>query len=131
MLDDDMQWIFNDLREYDRFIFAAPVYFMGIPAQAKAMIDRCQALWVIKYLYKKQVSISNNVRKGVFISAGGGKYTNLFAGSIATLKSWFVTLDIEYTGELLFSGVDGYNAINDYPGALDKAFNAGKELVTK
>ena len=36
---DDMLWILDDLRQFDRFILASPVFFMGVTAQAKAMID--------------------------------------------------------------------------------------------
>jgi len=129
-ISDDMEWIYQDLRSYDRFIFASPVFFMGIPAHAKAMIDRCQALWVIKYILKMPVANSKNAdRSGIFISTGGTNYKNLFSGSVATVKSWFITLDIDYLDELLVPGVDGFNAVESHPDVLKNAYMLGQKLI--
>src|SRR3972149_2049219 len=54
IIDDDMQAIHYKLKEADRLVLAAPVFFLGLPAQAKAMVDRCQALWMEKYILKKR-----------------------------------------------------------------------------
>ena len=129
VIEDDMQWIHQDLREFNRFILAAPVFFMGVPAQAKAMIDRCQALWVVKYLLKLPVGTNNQERRGIFISVGGTKYNNLFQGSVATVKSWCITLDIKYAGDLLLAGIDSYGAVTNHPTALKDAFALGQKLV--
>ena len=127
---DDMAWIHQDLRDYDRFIFAAPVFFMGVPAQAKAMIDRCQALWVIKYLLKKPVGTNGDVqRKGCFISVSGGSHKNVFEGSLATLKSWFVSLDIEYTEGLFLPDMDSYHSVSKHPAALKQAYPLGQNII--
>jgi multimeric flavodoxin WrbA len=131
VIEDDMQWIHSDLREYDRFIFAAPVFYMGVPAQAKAMIDRCQALWVIKHLLKLPVALySEFERRGIFISVGGTMYNNTFQGSIATVKSWYLTLDIKYSGELIVPGIDKYGAIIKHATALKDAYTLGQALVS-
>jgi multimeric flavodoxin WrbA len=107
VIEDDMQGLHQDLREFNRFILASPVFFMGVTAQAKTMIDRCQALWVIKYLLKLPISLTKDTdRKGAFISVGGTSYNNLFQGSVATVKSWYKALDIDYAEELLVPGID-------------------------
>ena len=130
VLEDDMQQIHEDIREFDRFIVASPIYFMGPTAQVKAMIDRCQALWVIKNLLKLPVGLNKDVpRKGAFISVGATNYSNLFTGSIATMKSWYKTLDIEYTAELLVPGVDSYSALAGQPDTLTRAFSLGRQLT--
>jgi len=130
VIEDDMQQIHQDIREYDRFIITSPVFFMGVTAQAKAMIDRCQALWVLKYLLKLPVCLkTGSIRKGIFISVGGTQYTNLFQGSISTVKSWYKTLDIEYAGELLIPGIDGCNSITEHPAFLKEAFLLGQQLA--
>jgi multimeric flavodoxin WrbA len=131
VVEDDMQWIQQDLREFDRFILASPIFFMGVTAQTKTMIDRCQALWVIKHLQKLPVGLNKErTRKGIFISVGGTSYTNLFQGSVATVKSWFNTLDVDYAGDLLIPGIDSYNAISTHPTALKDAFSLGRNLVS-
>lgn len=130
VIEDDMQQIHEDIREYDRFIIASPVFFMGLTAQAKAMIDRCQALWVMKNVLNIPVRLkTGSARKGIFISAGGTKYTNLFQGSVTTIKSWYKTLDIDYAGELLLPGIDKCNAVTEYPALLKGAFLLGQQLV--
>jgi multimeric flavodoxin WrbA len=131
VIDDDMQWLYTDLRESDRIVLASPIFFMGVTAQTKAMIDRCQALWVIKYVLKLPVAISpGKERKGIFVSVGGTRLTNLFQPAMATVKSWFTTLDIGYAGELVFSGIDESESIHLHPTALKDAFTIGQKLVT-
>ena len=128
---DDMQLLLADLREFDRFILASPVFFMGVTAQAKAMIDRCQALWVIKYILKLPIGLKKDVvRKGAFISVGGRSYDNLFQGSIATVKSWYHVLDAEYAGEILVKGIDHFNGIDANHAALKEAFLLGQQIVS-
>jgi len=130
VMEDDMQEIHADIREYDRFILASPIYFMGLPAQVKAVIDRCQALWVIKNLLKLPVGLNKGtVRKGAVISVGATSYSNLFTGSIATMKSWYNTLDIEYADDLLVPGMDSYNASSGRQDLLSRAQALGRQLV--
>ncbi len=131
VIEDDMQWLHVDLRQADGIVLASPIFFMGITAQAKAMIDRCQAIWVIKHVLKVPVTIPlDRKRKGLFVSVGGTKLSNLFQPALATVKSWFLTLDVDYLGEVVFSGIDEAGAILRYPAALDEAFTAGRKLVS-
>jgi NAD(P)H-dependent FMN reductase len=128
---DDMQWLHTDLREADRIVLASPIFFMGLTAQTKAMIDRCQALWVIKNVLKLPVSIpAGKKRKGVFLSVGGTKLKNLFEPSMATVKAWFSTLEVDFIGELTFPDIDEKNAISQHPTALHDAFTLGQKLVS-
>jgi len=130
VIDDDMQWVHSDLREVDRVVLASPIFFMGVTAQTKAMIDRCQALWVIKYVLKLTVALNpGKERRGVFVSVGGTRLTNLFQPAMTTVKSWFTTLDISYTGELVFSGIDEKETILLHPTALKDAFALGQKLA--
>ena len=130
VIEDEMQAIHQELREYDRFILASPVFFMGVTAQAKAMIDRCQALWVLKYVMKQPVGLNTDLpRKGAFLSVGGKNYGDLFQGSVSTVKSWYKVLDAEYTAQLLVPGIDDYNAISNHPTALKDAFAIGQQLA--
>jgi len=127
---DDMQMVYDELVRADRIVLASPVHFMGVTAQTKAMIDRCQALWVRKYKLKLPPLGDRQVeRKGLFISVGGTKQANLFEPALATVKSLFKVLDIAYAGELLFPGVDEKGAIAKNPEALRQAFLAGQKLV--
>lgn len=126
---DDMQKVYKELERAERIVLASPVHFMGVTAQAKAMIDRCQALWVRKYVLKRPPLGDKRERKGLFVSVGGMKLANLFEPALATVKSWFKVLDIAYGGELAFPGVDEKGAIAQNPDALKQAFLAGQRLV--
>jgi multimeric flavodoxin WrbA len=126
---DDMQMVYKELEQADRIVLASPVHFMGVTAQAKAMIDRCQALWARKYRLKIPPLGDKRERKGLFISVGGTRVANLFEPALAIVKSLFRVLNITYAGELLFSGIDEKGAIAQNPEALKQAFLAGQRLV--
>ncbi|MBI2957425.1 MAG: flavodoxin family protein [Chloroflexi bacterium] len=134
VVDDDMQMVHRRLRDLDRLILASPVFFMGVTAQTKAMIDRCQALWAMKYRLKLPVpSTPGRKRRGLFLSVGGLPYEKerLFAPSRATVRAFFATLDIKYSGELFFANIDKKAAITEHPTALSDAFAAGQELTSE
>jgi len=129
-IQDDMQQIYKDLAEADIIVLASPMQFMGITAEAKAMIDRCQAMWARKYVLKVPPLNPVKERKGFFVSVGGRKVPNLFDGALITVKTFFRILNLTYAGDLLFSGIDEKGAIGKNPDALQQAFLAGQKLVT-
>jgi multimeric flavodoxin WrbA len=130
VIDDDMQLVHQLLREADRLILASPIFFMGLTAQTKAMVDRCQALWALKYLLKLPVAVnSGGERKGAFISVGGTGVSNLFQPAIATVKILFKTLEASYSDDLLFPRIDEKGAIAQHPTALSQAFALGQKLA--
>ncbi len=128
-VEDDMQMVYRELENADRIVLASPIQFMGVTAQMKAMIDRCQSLWARKYVLKLPPLGNRRERKGLFISVAGRKVANVFDGALVTIKSLFAVLDITYAGELLFRNVDEKEAITKHPDALHQAFLAGQELV--
>jgi len=128
---DDMQWLHQDLRKADCIVLASPIFFMSLTAQTKAMIDRCQALWVLKYVLKAPVAIPPcKKRNGIFISVGGTRYKNLFEPSKAILKAWLSTLEADFASELTFSGIDEKGVISRHSTALQDAYNLGKKLIS-
>jgi multimeric flavodoxin WrbA len=128
-IEDDMQMVYRELEDADRIVLASPIQFMGVTAQMKAMIDRCQALWARKYVLKLPPLGNRRDRKGFFISVGGRKIANVFEPALVMVKTVFRILDITYAGELLFPGVDEKGAIAKHPDALHQAFLAGQKLV--
>ena len=130
VIQDDMQWIHDDLRSADRLVIASPMFFMGLSAQTKMMIDRCQCLWAMKFVLKLPVATnSSGERKGLFIATGGTQYPNLFQPSLVTIKSLFSVIEVKLIGELTFRGIDEKGAITGHPTALQDAFAAGRDLV--
>ena len=52
VVNDDMQQVYEELKQADVIVLASPVQFMGVTAHLKAMIDRGQAMWARKYQLK-------------------------------------------------------------------------------
>lgn len=126
---DDMRTVYEELRLADVIVLASPLFFMGVTAQAKAMIDRCQQFWVRKYVLKEPPLGDRRKRKGLFISVGGRKAPDLFVGALATVKIFFRVLDVEYVGGLLYPGIDAKGDIGKKPETLREAFLTGQKLV--
>lgn len=124
---DDMWLIYPEIESLDALVLASPIFFYGVTAQTKAMIDRCQAFWNRKYILKRRIATEK--RKGVFISVGGTKFPDLFDHAKATVKNFFITIDVAYWGELLFPGIDKKGEIREHPTALEDAYLLGKKLV--
>jgi len=127
---DDMEKIYPKLLEADVVILASPIFFYGVTAWTKALIDRSQALWTRKYLLKDpSLGKEGKKRKGFFISLGATKGQKVFEGSILTVKYFFDTFNADYAGDLLFRGVEAKGDILKHPEALQQAFEAGRRLV--
>lgn len=129
---DDMQKVYQQLLIADIVVLAAPIFFYNLPAQTKALIDRCQVLWARKYILKRPPATQTDKgipRKGFFISTGGTQGARLFEGAILTVKYFFDVMGLKYVGELVFKGIDYKGAIKKHPTALTEAFNKGKDLV--
>ncbi len=125
---DDMDIVIPRLLEADGIIVASPMFFYGISAQLKALIDRCQALWVRRNVLK---NLPESKKKGAFIGVGATKGKQLFDGSILTIKYFFQAFGAEYADELLVWGVDKKGEIKEHPDLLKEAFALGERLVQK
>jgi multimeric flavodoxin WrbA len=127
---DDMQRIYPKLLEADIIILASPIFFYGITAWAKALVDRSQALWARKYLLKEPfLGKEGKKRKGFFISVGATKGQRVFEGAILTAKYFFDVLNVDYAGELVFRGIEAKGDILKHPEASQQAIEAGRRLV--
>jgi multimeric flavodoxin WrbA len=127
---DDMEKIYEAIREADRIIVGSPIFFFGLSAQTKGMIDRCQAFWCEKYLLKKTIPEGPFGRKGLLLLVGGMKKEIGMQCGEATAKAFFRTISVAEHETLSFLGVDQKGAILEHPTALNDACEAGKRLVT-
>ncbi|MFC1949548.1 flavodoxin family protein [Chloroflexota bacterium] len=111
-IEDDMQELYNKLLAADGIIFASPVYFYNITAQAKAILDRTIAL------NRPERSLANKVG-GVVVTAGS-------LGLVDALKDLYFYM---VTRQILPA-----NFVAAYPGAkgdarkLEKGMKAAFEL---
>jgi multimeric flavodoxin WrbA len=127
---DDMQKVYPKLLEADIIILASPIFFYGVTAWTKAVIDRCQALWARKYILKDPyLGKEGKRRQGFLISVGGTKGEKVFDGAILTARYFFDVLNADYVGELIFRQIDAKGDILKHPDALQEAHEAGRRLV--
>jgi multimeric flavodoxin WrbA len=128
VLDDDMGKVYSQLLKADCIILASPIFFYGVTAWAKSLIDRVQSLWVRKYRLK---SLPGRGRRGFFISVGATKGARLFDGATLTVKYFFDAIGADFAGQLFFKGIEDKGDIRNHPNALQEAFEAGKALVER
>lgn len=126
-----MRAVYEALDRSDRIVMAAPIYFYNVPAQAKAVIDRTQALWTHKYARSAAGPEAGPRpdRRGFFIGVGATRGKRLFDGTLQTMRYFFDAIDVVYAGNLVYGGVDEKGAIRSHPTAVKECFEAGLEFV--
>jgi len=124
---DDMRELYDKLLSAQVVALASPVFFYGLSAQAKAMIDRTQALWSRRYVLKQD--FPGGDRQGVLLCTGATKGRLLFVGCRLTAKYFFDAINVSYAGEILVRGVDEKGAILKKPETLTAARDLGHRLA--
>ncbi|MDR3603832.1 MAG: flavodoxin family protein [Desulfomonilaceae bacterium] len=128
---DDMDSVYPQLVESEVVILASPMFFYGITSSAKALIDRCQALWNKRMLEKPpDLRRRYDSGRGYLIAVGATKGSNLFEGSEMVAKYFFDALDKSYEGGLFVRSVEGKAAVMERSEILKEAFELGKKAVT-
>jgi multimeric flavodoxin WrbA len=127
---DDYQAMLTKILDADRLIFATPVFFMSVCAQAKNLIDRGQCLWALKYVLKKESPTAGRDCRAMVIAVGGSKSRKQFESIRLTMKTYFDALDVKYVTNLFVRQVDDRGEIEEHPSALDQAFQLGVQLAS-
>ena len=125
---DDMQEVFPKIEQAERLIIASPIFFYNVSALAKAMIDRCQSLWVKKYFLGLPVSPIAD-RKGAFISVAATRGKKLFDGARLTIRYFFDAISVIYSDELFVRGADKKGEVRNQPEVLEAAYELGRRLI--
>ena len=123
-IEDDFQDILRQMLDSDRMIFSTPVYFLGVCAQAKCLIDRCQCIWASGAGRKKE-----NSARAMVIAAGGARGKKMFESIGLVMKYWTRLLEFDRAPSLYVSGVDEKGAVMSCPRALNTAESLGRELA--
>ncbi|RJP30397.1 MAG: flavodoxin family protein [Actinobacteria bacterium] len=127
---DDMQIIYPHLSKAGAVAMAAPIFSMNICAQAKALIDRCQRQWSIRYVLEKSPVEPGFAaeRKGFFISCCGRDKPDTFTCTRPTLAYFFHIIQVKNWETLAFAGVDEAGDILAVEGAVGRARELGRSL---
>ena len=128
-LEDDYQQLLEKLIHTDRLIFATPIFFMTVCAQAKMLIDRGQCLWAHQYVLKKELFNSERDRRAMVIAVGGSKGIKQFDSIRRTMKAYFDALQIQYSAGLYVNQVENRDDVEKHPSALKEAFRLGSVLA--
>jgi multimeric flavodoxin WrbA len=124
---DDMLPLYDKLVAADVVALASPIFFYSVSAQAKAMIDRTQALWSRRYQLKQDFPGPD--RQGVLLCTGATHGKLLFVSARLVAKYFFDAINVTYAAEILVRGVDEKGAILGKADVLEDAKNLGRRLA--
>ncbi len=124
---DDMRPLYDKLLEADVVVLASPIFFYSVSAQAKAFIDRTQALWARRYVVKQD--FPGPERQGVLLCTGATHGKLLFVGARLVAKYFFDAINVSYAAEILVRGVDDKDEILQQPEMLTAATDLGRRLA--
>ena len=125
-----MQDVYPLLESADAILLATPIFFYGMAAQVKAVVDRCQAMWAGRMLNKTAAERkSYDSGKGYLIAVGATVGKNLFYGVDMVARYFYDALDMSYEEGLFVRKVDTKKAILEHPEELEKAFELGARVV--
>jgi multimeric flavodoxin WrbA len=131
VVDDDMQTVYPLLEASEVIFLASPIFFYGVSAQVKSLIDRAQACWSKRMLEKTpEQRKTYDSGKGYLIAAGATKGENLFEGAILTAKYFYDALDMSYEGGIFFRRLERKTAVQENPETLQEASNLGRKSVS-
>jgi multimeric flavodoxin WrbA len=138
---DDMQQVYPKLKEADIIIFATPLYFDGMTATMKTLIER---LWLpsgTPFLelrdgrVRHPISKETKKAKIVLISNCGFWEMDNFVSLLAHMKAICENTDLEFAGALLRPHGPTLNMMlkmgAQVQDVLDAAKDAGRQLVTE
>jgi len=130
-IQDDYQVVLARMLDADRLIFATPIFFMSVCAQAKILIDRCQCLWARKYVLGQPLFADGpRDRRAMVIAVGGSKSKKMFECVKWTMKYFLETLEMRYFSNLFVNQLEDLSEMRGHSDAAAEAFRLGAELVT-
>ena len=114
---DDMNEIYDKLREADVLVITSPVYFYGISAQLKAVVDRLHS----------PIRKNFRIRKMALLSVGADTMPELFDAIIAQYRLSLNYFSFEDLGMVPVRGVEEKGSIEGNA-ALKEAYELGLSI---
>ncbi len=115
--DDDMAVVYAKLAAADMLVIASPVYFYGLSAQLKAVIDRCH----------NPVRDSFHIRKTALLLVGAASLPELFDGILAQYRLCLNFFQLKDAGHVLVRKAKEKGDVASMD-ALEEAFALGASL---
>ena len=114
---DDMSPIYEKMNQADMLVIASPVYFYGISAQLKAVIDR----------FHNPIRDSFNIKKMALLLVGAASLPELFDAILTEYNLCLNFFNIEDAGKVLVRGVKDKGDIKGTR-FLDDAYQLGTSI---
>ena len=114
---DDMSPIYEKMNQADMLVIASPVYFYGISAQLKAVIDR----------FHNPIRDTFHIKKMALLLVGAATLPELFDAILAEYNLCLKFFDIEDAGKVLVKGAKDKGDINN-TNALNEAYTLGLSI---
>ncbi|MCF6289380.1 MAG: flavodoxin family protein [Desulfobacterales bacterium] len=132
VIKDDMTPLYKKIINTRLIILASPIFFYGITAQAKAFVDRTQALWNRKRLAKEKGAWRQDPeRRGFFLSVAATRGERVFEGAVRCMKYAFDAMDMRYDNQLLVRGLDRRGEAKKAGRFLAAAEEAGRNFIRR
>jgi len=129
-IQDDFQKVIGQILKAQGLIIASPIFFYAVSAHTKALMERCQSLWVKQHWIDKIPRSSRDFRrKGIFISVGATQGKKLVDGAILSMRYFMDTLDMKLEKSLCYRGLEFEDDILNHSNYLDEAYAAGLHLA--
>lgn len=127
---DGMTPLYEKIIAADRIILASPIFFYGITAQAKAFVDRNQALWNRKRLLKEKGEWPDDTgRRGLLVAVAATRGAKVFDGAVLTARYAFEAMGVRYAGEFTTRGIDKIGEMAAADKILREAEEAGRNFI--
>lgn len=127
--DDGWSALESALRGADVLVLASPVYFLGLPAPVKAIVDRLQAMWWLRELGGVVATNRGPFRRAGLVLTAAGEDT-VFNPSRRTALAAFNTLGFVLEGEVLAGGLEDRDDAEGRADLLEAAGDLGRRLVS-
>lgn len=132
IIEDAFQDVAGKLIACDGIIFATPLYFMHVPARAKALIDRCQSFWAARELCGIDL-FGNRRRSGLLIGCAAKRFgpggTPIFRGLEDTFYYVFRSLSVTPVEPMFVSGVEHTEDVIHRSDLCGQAAESGSRFV--
>ena len=114
---DDMSAIYEKMSQADMLVIASPVYFYGISAQLKAIIDR----------FHNPIRDTFHIKKIALLLVGAATLPNLFDAILTEYNLCLKFFNIEDAGKILVRGVKDKGDIKGTH-FLEEAYQLGTSI---
>lgn len=114
---DDMQIVYDKMAKAEMLVIASPVYFYGLSAQLKAVIDRLH----------NPIRDTFHIHKMALLLVGAASLPELFDGILTQYKLCLNFFKLQDMGQVLVRGAKDKGDVKNGD-SLQKAFELGQSL---